>query len=144
MINNIEEYLNTLREELAGSDPATIQDALSDAEEHLRSSVETNKQEQPEISEAEALAMSIEAYGPPDEVASAYGQIETYIQPALAHTSHPNGRSFWARLFGVFAEPRAWGALLYMLLSLVTGIIYFTWAVTGISLSAGFIILIIG
>ena len=36
MNNQIDEYLNTLRKELAGSDPAIIQDALSDAEEHLR------------------------------------------------------------------------------------------------------------
>ena len=33
---------------------------------------------------------------------------------------------------------------MYMLLSLVTGIFYFTWTVTGISLTAGLIILIIG
>ena len=33
---------------------------------------------------------------------------------------------------------------MYMLLSLVTGIFYFTWTITGISLTAGFAILIIG
>jgi hypothetical protein len=32
--------------------------------------------------------------------------------------------------------PRTYGALFYMLLSLATGIFYFTWAVTGVSLSA--------
>ena len=36
MINTIEEYLSQLKEELAGNDRATIQDALSDAEEYLR------------------------------------------------------------------------------------------------------------
>ena len=41
-------------------------------------------------------------------------------------------------------EPRAWGALLYLLFTLATGIIYFTWTVTGISLSLGLLILIIG
>ena len=41
-------------------------------------------------------------------------------------------------------EPRAWGALLYLLLTLATGIIYFTWTITGISLSLGLLILIIG
>ncbi len=49
-----------------------------------------------------------------------------------------------SRVFGVFADFRAWGAFLYLLFSLLTGILYFTWAVTGISLSAGLIILIIG
>jgi len=47
-------------------------------------------------------------------------------------------------VFGVFADGRAYGALLYMLLSLVTGIFYFTWAVTGLSLTVGLAVLIIG
>jgi apolipoprotein N-acyltransferase len=44
----------------------------------------------------------------------------------------------------VVIEPRAWGALLYLLFTLATGIIYFTWTVTGISVSLGLLILIIG
>jgi hypothetical protein len=47
-------------------------------------------------------------------------------------------------VFGVLAERSAWGAVGYMLLSLVTGVLYFTWVVTGLSLSNGFSILIIG
>ena len=46
--------------------------------------------------------------------------------------------------FSVIRDPRAYGALMYMLLSLATGIFYFVWAVTGISLSLAFAILIIG
>lgn len=46
--------------------------------------------------------------------------------------------------FGVIGDPTAYGALMYMLLSLITGIFYFTWTVTGISLTAGFAVLIIG
>ena len=52
--------------------------------------------------------------------------------------------SFFSRFFGVVIEPRAWGALLYLLFTLATGILYFTWTVTGISLSLGLLILIIG
>jgi hypothetical protein len=48
------------------------------------------------------------------------------------------------KIFGVFGEPRAWGSLLYLIFSLATGIIYFTWAVTGLSLSLGLLVLIIG
>ena len=50
------------------------------------------------------------------------------------------------RRYGFFSVVRdpAYGALLYMLLSLATGIFYFVWAVTGISLSVAFAILIIG
>src|SRR5581483_960072 len=46
--------------------------------------------------------------------------------------------------FNVLSDPRTYGALLYMLLSIVTGTFYFTWTVTGLSLSVGFFILIIG
>jgi hypothetical protein len=40
MINSIGDYLKQLRKELAGCDRAIIQDALSDAGEHLKNSVE--------------------------------------------------------------------------------------------------------
>jgi uncharacterized membrane protein len=53
-------------------------------------------------------------------------------------------RSALSSFFGVLADPRAYTSLLYMLLSLATGIFYFAWAVTGLSLSAGFAVLIIG
>jgi hypothetical protein len=44
----------------------------------------------------------------------------------------------------VLVDPHAYGSLFYMFLTMVTGILYFTWAITGISLSVGLIILIIG
>src|SRR5690606_7424559 len=49
-----------------------------------------------------------------------------------------------ARFFGVIADPYAWTGFFYMLLSLATGIVYFTTVVTGFSVSAGTIVLIIG
>lgn len=36
MIKTVDEYLDKLKDELAGCDPSLIQDALADAEEHLR------------------------------------------------------------------------------------------------------------
>ncbi len=45
---------------------------------------------------------------------------------------------------GVYVDPRTWGAAFYILVSFVTGILYFTWAVTGLGLSIGFLILVIG
>ena len=44
----------------------------------------------------------------------------------------------------MYSDPRAYGSLFFMFLSLVTGIVYFTFAVTGLSLSLGLSILIIG
>lgn len=48
------------------------------------------------------------------------------------------------QFFGVYTDPRAWGALLYMLIAFVTGVFYFTWAVTGVSVSVSFLIFIFG
>ena len=47
-------------------------------------------------------------------------------------------------MLSVLVDRTAWGALVYMLLSLATGILYFTWVVTGLALSIGLSILVIG
>jgi hypothetical protein len=44
----------------------------------------------------------------------------------------------------VYTDPRAWGALLDMLISLVTGIIYFTWGTMGITISISFSLFVFG
>ncbi len=53
-------------------------------------------------------------------------------------------RPLYSRFFGIYAEPRMWGSFLYLIFAMGTGIIYFTWAVTGLSISLGFLVLIIG
>ncbi len=154
MINKVEQYLAELKKELSGSDRATIQDALSDAEEYLRTAMSN----MPSNSiEAEELALVIKKYGTPAEVAAAYRQFESRTQPPFAvrpnieikdvppsQSAAKDKRPFYARFFGIFAEPEAWGALLYLVLAMITGIFYFTWVVTGISVSFSLIILIIG
>jgi len=154
MINSIEQYLSSLKKNLSGCDRATIQDALSDAEEYLRTALSSAMANDAAISEADALAQIIERYGIPEEVATAYREIEHRITPALDQPGYPDeleeahkektNRPLVSRFFGVFADSRVWGAFLYLLFSLATGIIYFTWVVTGISLSAGLLVLIIG
>jgi hypothetical protein len=160
MINSVEQYLAELKKELAGSDRATLQDALSDAEEYLRTALNSAAKDNARISEAEALASIIERYGQPKEVAAAYKEIESRtppafgrpaykaVEPAVAPIPAPpavvDRRPFYARFFGVFADSKAWAALFYLIFSLGTGIIYFTWAVTGISVSAGLLVMIIG
>lgn len=136
----IKEYLAQLRTALAGADPAMIQDALYDAEEHLRSELAEN----PGMSEAELLAKISTSYGAPDEVAEIYRTTEKTVARALRTPPPRPRRSVFGRFFGVLADPHTYGALFYMLLSLATGIFYFTWAVTGLSMSAGFAILIFG
>ena len=158
MISSIEQYLSELKKELAGSDRATIQDALSDAEEYLRNALNSAAAD-PGMSPAEVLKPIFEKYGTPAEVAAAYREIESRTPPAFAAPAPkvieprpapalppaaPDTRPFITRFFGVYAEPRAWGSLFYLLFSLATGIIYFTWVVTGLSLSVGLLVLIIG
>jgi hypothetical protein len=78
-------------------------------------------------------------------VAAAYLQIEARDTPPFCRPApETNGRSTAARFFGVFTDPAAYGAFFYMLFSLVSGSFYFTWATTGMSLSLGMIVLIIG
>lgn len=137
---NIPDYLEHLRRSLAGADPALIQDALYDAEEYLRSELAEN----PGMSEAEVIAQVASSYGAPDEVAGIYRETEVRVQKALQPPPPRQHRSLFGKFFGVIAEPRTYAALFYMLLSLVTGIFYFTWAVTGISLSIGLGVLIVG
>ncbi|KFN44845.1 sensor domain-containing protein [Arenimonas oryziterrae] len=136
----IPEYLDQLRQALAGADPALLQDALYDAEEYLRSELAA----QPGVDEATLLASIATSYGAPDEVADIYRQTESTVVQALRPPPKREHRSLPGKFFGVLADPRAYTSLFYMLLSLATGTLYFTWAVTGISLSLGLAILIIG
>jgi len=136
----IAEYLDELRTALRGADPALIQDALYDAEDHLRSELAEN----PGKSEAEVLAKIAATYGAPDEVAGIYVDKEVQMQQALRPPPPPARTTAMGKFFGVAADPRAYAALFYMLLSLATGIFYFVWAVTGVSLSLGLSILIFG
>jgi hypothetical protein len=144
MENSIDGYLRQLKKELVNCDRATVQDALSDAEEYLRNALDNLRQTKPEVSEDSVFSSVVQEYGTPAEIAEAYRKIEARTSPSLiARTRQPDA-SFFNRFFGVVIEPRAWGALLYLLFTLATGIIYFTWTITGISLSLGLLILIIG
>ncbi len=143
MSKRIDEYLASLRRALEGSDRATIHDALADAEEHLRTALGLALVDHPELTEQNALEAIMEEYGTPEETAEAYREIEQRTQPVFAPRRIEH-RSAAGRIFGVLIDPRAYAALLYMFFSLITGIVYFTWAASGLSVSAGVIVLIIG
>ncbi len=136
----VEQYLASLRECLRGADPALVQDALYDAEEHLRAELA----QYPGDGEPEVLARIVASYGAPEEVADAYRANEVKVQAALRTPRPRPRRTAFGRFFGVYADTRTYLALLYMLFALFAGIFYFTFAVTGISMSVGFAILIIG
>ena len=136
----INEYLEQLSTALKRGDPALAQDALYDAEEYLRSELA----EHPEWDEATMLANVTTSYGAPEEVAEIYRDKETQVEDALRSPPAARRATVLGRFFSVFADPLAYSSLFYMLLSLATGIFYFTWAITGLSLSLGLCILIIG
>lgn len=133
-------YLERLRAALAGCDPALAQDALYDAEDYLRSELAAN----PGKSEAEVISAVAGSYGAPDEVADIYRDTEVKVQTALRPPAPAPRRSPVAQFFGVVTDPYTYGALFYMLLAMATGTFYFTWVVTGVSLSAGLAVLVIG
>ncbi len=137
---SIPEYLEQLRAALSGADPAMIQDALYDAEEYLRSELA----EQAGKSEAEVIASVAGSYGAPEEVAEIYRDTEVTVNRALRAPLPRKRTSWFGKFFGVLVDPRTYGALFYMLLSLATGIVYFTVVTTGLSVSLGLLVLIIG
>ena len=131
-------YLAQLRQALKGAPAGLVSDALADCEDHLRNEIAQN----PNLTETQILASVVETYGTPEEIAEEYRDMETTISTPFPKQDMPEERQFG--FFNVVSDPRTYGALLYMLLSLATGIFYFTWVVTGLSLTLGFAILIIG
>lgn len=117
----IEEYLRSLQVALAGADPALVQDALYDAEEYLRAEFAECAE-----GDAECFAAVIERYGTPEEVAAAYLETEITVTRALSAPVRPEPAGVAGRFFGAVVDPKSYGALFYLVLSLVTGIVYFT------------------
>ncbi len=145
---SIDEYLKQLRAALDGEDPALIQDALYDAEEYLRAEITAH----PDKNEADVLELIASTYGAPDEVATAYRETEVKVKAALQPPPprtkpQPAGHSAVSaieKFFAVFSDPRAYTSLFFMLLTIATGILYFIFAVTGLAMSLGLSVLIIG
>ncbi|HEX4157362.1 MAG TPA: sensor domain-containing protein [Rhizomicrobium sp.] len=131
-------YLAELQNALKGASPGLISDALADAEEHLQGEIAAN----PNKTEAEVLATVVETFGTPQEIAEEYRSMEAAIagpfpKPEQKPREHKG-------FFGVISDPRAYGALMFMLLAFPTGIFYFVWTVLGISLTIPFSLFIFG
>jgi hypothetical protein len=132
MLNDyIARYLDDLAVAMVDDDPALRQDALHDAEVHLRA----------EFEEGGDAASIMQRYGTPAEIAASYRTAEALI--GLPTVGAVNRRPIVV-FFSSLWDARAWSSALYLLLSLVTGTAYFSWVVTGISLSLGLAVLVIG
>ena len=134
----VDAYLAAMRRALKGCSAGLVSDALADCEEHLQNELAHH----PETTEADVLASVIETYGTPEEIAEEYRDMEATLQGPFPKPEESPARRYG--FFNVIGDPRAYGALVYMLLSLATGVFYFTWTITGLSLTVGLFILIIG
>jgi hypothetical protein len=77
-----------------------VQDALYDAEEHLRAELA----QYPGDGEPEVLARIVASYGAPEEVADAYRANEVKVQAALRTPRPRPRRTAFGRFFGVYAD----------------------------------------
>jgi len=100
MENNIDGYLRQLKAEMKDCDRATVQDALSDAEEYLRNALDNLKTNKPAVPEANAFASVVEEYGTPAEIADAYRKIEARTSPSLVARTTKKNQAFLSRFFG--------------------------------------------
>lgn len=133
-------YLAELRRALKGAPRGLIADALADCEEHLNNEIAQN----PELEEKAVLASVVETYGSPQEIAEEYRAMEASISTPFPKAEVASDAPLRGGFFAVVADPQTYGALLYMLLALVTGIFYFTWTIAGIAITAGCAMLIFG
>lgn len=141
-------YVSQLAVALDGCDPAIRHDALVDAEVHLRSAVAAGTPAERAIAE----------FGTPAEVARAYRESGggasvrelAWPLPSMQPPSAPpdaTARHGLAAIpvIGVWAQPEAWGGLLYFgLLSLPLATAYFAWSMTLGVLALGSAPLVIG
>ncbi|HEV2650620.1 MAG TPA: hypothetical protein VGU69_05120, partial [Rhizomicrobium sp.] len=110
-------YLAELRRALKGAPAGLVSDALGDCEDHLRNEIAQN----PELTEKQILASVVETYGTPEEIAEEYRDMEKTIGGPFPPAEMPAEQRRFG-FFNVVSDPRTYGALFYMLLSLATGI----------------------
>lgn len=138
----VRDYLSQLRHALKGAPRGLIADALADCEEHLNNEIAQN----PDLDEKAVLASVVETYGSPQEIAEEYRAMEaTLSTPFPQAENKPDAPSAGKKgFFSIIADPQSYGALLYMLMTLVTGIFYFVWSIVGIAITTGCAMLIFG
>lgn len=158
----IRAYLAQLDAELAGCDAALRHDALVDAESHLRAAMRAGA----------TSDRAIDEYGTPAEVARAYlgeegvvhhgrtafasglraeaaastaGCNEAADAPARPSPVHRPRRLWGIPIIGIWADPSAWGALLYFgAVGFALATAYFVWAVSVGGLAFGLLPTLLG
>ena len=141
----IRDYVKKLEKVLAKADPAVVADALDDAEEHLTLMTGDLIARKKCSSREKAVKLAIRQYGSPKAVAAEYlKQDTTFKKKRRERMEKRQKRSLARRMFGPYTEGRTYKNMLYLFLMFPLGIIYFVYIITGISISLGLIITIIG
>ncbi len=146
MNSSIEKYLDELKEAMGELDRSTVQDALANAEDHLNEALLAALRDDPGGDRQQMARTVIEQYGTPEEIRDVYTDIEQHTKPVFAvmPRSLERGKRPTGRFLSVIWDPGSWAACLYMVLSLLTGTLYFSLATTGLSLSVSLLIFIVG
>ncbi len=134
-IDSIQSYLDRLTQELKGSDPAIIMDAVNDASEYFHSEVDAIIAASPGSSSEAAFEKAAEKFGSPDEVARSFLEMEVQVDKAFGRALAKRERRSRNAFFGVIREPRAWASLLYMLISFLIAVVHVFWVGYGLPLS---------
>ena len=130
-------YLSDLKLALAGQDQALVQDALYDAEDHIRAAL-SESEDTPDV-----FANIVQSYGTAQEIAEYYCDMESTVNHALHGSKKPSTAIMKNRFFSVLTDGGAYRAMIYMVLAAPIGIVYFGWvAIFGLgSLSASLLII---
>lgn len=131
----IETYLSALAAQLAGQDPALIQDALVDAKQHLLDACE-------EAGQGGNIEQIISDYGDVETIAAFYCDVEDKVNFAFSNSAKANTEQKKAPIYTVLKDAKAYYALLFSVLSLPLSIAYFAWTVMvgAVSLSASLVV----
>lgn len=141
---HIDRYIRELEDALSGCDPALVMDAVNDANEYLYSEVDTLLSKQPELSEASAVTSAVKRFGSPQEVALAFKDMESHTLKAFTMRKPREQRGWFRKFWGIILDPRAYGSMFYVILSVFTGLLYGIWIIYGFLISLIASIFIIG
>lgn len=141
----IKDYIKKLEKVLEKADSAVVADAIDDAEEHLTLMAGELIADGKCLNREKAVKRAIIQYGSPKVVAAEYlKQDDSIKKKRRSRIEKRQERSLLKRTFGPYTEGRTYKNMLYLFLMFPLGIIYFTYIITGISVSLGLIITIIG
>ena len=131
MYRSLGDYLKELKYRMKNCDKAIVQDAVSDASEFITNYISNNREELSdsnpqdidnkghlENNDVDLLNRAIIEFGEADEIVENYRQIDNYLNREKSPIKKPDLRPWYTKFLMIITDPKAWGSLLYMVLSL--------------------------